>query len=200
MKIGRANKKITRIKGTIKTSPCHSKKKSWRVNKSSITNSWRVFFLSDPGLPRSVVWLMMWCIKTLLMWRTWCKQTTHCELLPPANRRWKKKILWASSYLLFEGCCKWRAAARFNVGNVCRDDVDALPIMIRFLCKWSGKIICSSRYFVGHLWPELGICWEWSPSIWEQEDKAGQQGTTRSNRGRWSGRPGWRPLDPWPLK
>ena len=93
MKIG--NKKITRINGTIKTSPCHSKKKSWRVNKSSITNSWRVFFLSDPGLPRSVVWLMMWCIKTLLMWRTWCKQTAHCELLPPAVRRWKK-LLWAS--------------------------------------------------------------------------------------------------------
>ena len=47
--------------------------------------------------------VMMWCIKTLLMWRTWCKQTTHCELLPPAVWRWKYYFLLWAAYLLGDG-------------------------------------------------------------------------------------------------
>ena len=83
MKIGRANKKITRINGTIKKSPSHSKKKSWRVNKSSITNSWRVCFSYQTRVCLvcnllSVVWLMI-CYQNL---------TYFVHLMQPNHKLW----------------------------------------------------------------------------------------------------------------
>ena len=89
----------------------------------------------------SVVWLMMW------YWNI-----TYVAHLMQANHtlwtsaacclkmkilfsivssllawRWKRLFLFSASYLLFEVCCKWRAAARFNVGRVCRERLNALP-------------------------------------------------------------------------
>ena len=129
----------------------------------------------------------------------------------------KKKLLWAS-YLLrdekknifivsiflpalwrllqVKSCRKVQRWQRLQRWCWCSSNHDSVLVQVIRENYLLFKIVC---------WTSNGQNWEFvenghAPSIWEQEDMAGQQGTTRSNRGQWLGRLGWRPLDPWPLK
>ena len=148
----------------------------------------------------SVVWLMMW------YWNI-----TYVAHLMQANHtlwtsaacclkmkilfsivssllawRWKRLFLFSASYLLFEVCCKWRAAARFNVGRVCRERLNALP-QTSYLSRISriisvekilscGEISDFCKEFEQFMAFYQNLCrfcskFVWRKSLWRKNDK-----------------------------